>query len=312
MSASEPASSGDSRAWFFDMLRVERAASVHTLDAYARDLNRFALYADKAGFTVDAASADDLRRYLQDLSAAGYVVRTVRRHLSALRQYFRFLVVDGLRQDNPMAALDAPKSDRPLPRTLSNEDVDALLQGSKTANDPRGRRLALIVELLYGSGLRVSELAGLPLDRIDRTEGLVLVTGKGEKDRLVPINPAVDTALADYLACRGSFIASPASHGFLFPSRSRQGFLTRQRILQLLKQLAGDVGIDPARLSPHVLRHAFATHLLARGMDLRVLQTLLGHADIATTEIYTHLDREHLSEIVALHHPLSGGKPKGG
>jgi integrase/recombinase XerD len=290
---------------FLDMLTAERAAAANTIDAYRRDLVRFAGFCRGRGQSLATADTGLVRAYLDDLHGAGYARRSARRHLSALRQFFRFLVVEGWRKDDPTAAVDSPKTDRPLPRTLGEAEVDALLAAAQAAEGPRGRRLLCLVELLYAAGLRVSELAGLGLDDLDLGEAVLRVRGKGGRERLVPLGTRAEAAVGAYLPVRASFLATPIDRGYLFPSRSRQGFLTRQRILQLLKGLAVEVGIAPERLSPHVMRHAFATHLLANGMDLRVLQTLLGHADIATTEIYTHLDRTGLRRAVETHHPLA-------
>ncbi|MFW5679790.1 MAG: tyrosine recombinase, partial [Pseudomonadota bacterium] len=238
------------------------------------------------------------------LHATGYARRSTQRHLSALRQFFRFLVIEDWRPDDPTNGIDAPKSDRPLPRLIDEGEVDALLEAAHAVEGPRGQRLACIVELLYAAGLRVSELVGLGLADLDLAAFMLKVRGKGGRERLVPLGQRAVEAITDYLPVRSAFLAARVDRGYLFPSRSRQGYLTRQRILQLLKELGLEVGIAPERLSPHVLRHAFATHLLAHGMDLRVLQTLLGHADIVTTEIYTHLDRSALQRTVAEHHPM--------
>ncbi len=297
---------------FLDMLGAERGAAANTIDAYRRDLQRYAAFCADEGVASDAASAPLVRRYLAELHGAGYAERSTRRHLSALRQFYRFLVVDGWRPDDPTRQLDAPRLDRPLPRVLDEAEVDRLILAAHRAEGPRGLRLACILELLYGSGLRVSELVGLELQQVDTAETLVRVRGKGGRERIVPLGSRALEAFARYLRVRPMFAAAPVDRGWLFPSRARQGYLTRQRILQLVKGLACEVGIAPERVSPHVLRHAFATHLLARGMDLRVLQTLLGHADIATTEIYTHLDRSQLRATVDACHPLGRARPSVG
>ncbi len=290
---------------FLDMLAAERGAAANTLDAYRRDLVRWAGYCAARGLAPEGAGSAELRDYLGELHGGGYARRSAQRHLSALRQFHRFLVVDGWRGDDPTARLDAPKADRPLPRTLAEDEVDALLVAAHEPKGPAGRRLACLVELLYGSGLRVSELVGLRLEQLDLAEAILHVTGKGGRARVVPIGGQALAALDRYLAVRGGFVAATVDHGRLFPSRARQGYLTRQRIVQLLKGLAVEVGLAPERVSPHVLRHAFATHLLARGMDLRVLQTLFFFNDTATTEIYTHLDRSQLRATVDACHPLA-------
>jgi len=279
------------------------------LDAERGDLARYAGFCADAGVDLAAAGAEHLERYLRDLHGAGYARRSAQRHLSALRQFHRFLVVDGWRGDDPTARLDAPKADRPLPRTLDETEVDRLLVAAHEVEGPRGRRLACLVELLYGSGLRVSELVGLRLEQVDLAEAILHVTGKGGRSRIVPMGGHALAAVDAYLAVRPGFAPARVDRGWLFPSRARQGYLTRQRIVQLLKALAVEIGLAPERVSPHVLRHAFATHLLARGMDLRVLQTLLGHADISTTEIYTHLDRAQLRATVDACHPLGAQRP---
>ena len=298
---------------FLDMLVAERGAAANTLDAYRRDLARWAGFCARRGLAPEAAEATALEDYLADLHRHGYARRSARRHLSALRQFHRFLVVDGWRADDPTARLDAPKADRPLPRTLAEDEVDALLLAAHAHTGPAGLRLACLVELLYGSGLRVSELAGLRLAQLDLAQALLHVTGKGGRARVVPVGGQALAALDRWLAVRGAFVARPVDQGWLFPSRARQGYLTRQRIVQLLKGLALEAGLAPERVSPHVLRHAFATHLLGRGMDLRVLQTLFFFNDTATTEIYTHLDRAQLRATVDACHPLgrAGVVPSG-
>ncbi len=312
-SPAEPAGAGLDA--FLDMLAAERGAAINTLEAYRRDLVRFQGFCRGRGVAPETAAEAVVEAYLADLHASGYARRSTQRHLSALRQFFRFLVVEGWRGDDPTARLDSPKSDRPLPRTLSEAEVDALLAAAHAAEGARGRRLVCLVELLYAAGLRVTELAGLGLDDLDLADGMVKVRGKGGRERLVPLGRRALDAIDAYLPVRSTFLVGRTDRGHLFPSRAAQGYLTRQRILQLLKGLAVEVGIAPARISPHVLRHAFATHLLAHGIDLRVLQTLLGHADIATTEIYTHLDRTALERAVSAHHPLARGpgrrRPRG-
>ena len=293
---------------FLDMLRAERGAAGNTLDAYRRDLARWSAFCRAAGREADGADPAVVEAYLGDLHDSGYARRSARRHLSALRQFHRFLVVEGWRADDPTTHLASPKADRPLPRTLAEAEVDRLLLAAREVEGARGLRLACIVELLYASGLRVSELVGLGLAQVDCAEMLLHVRGKGGRERIVPMGREAIAAFERYLVVRGLFLAQRVDRGFVFPSRARQGHLTRQRIVQLLKELALEAGIAPERLSPHVLRHAFATHLLGHGMDLRVLQTLLGHADIATTEIYTHLDRAQLRATVDACHPLGRGR----
>jgi integrase/recombinase XerD len=291
---------------FLEMLAAERGAALRTIDAYRRDLLDAAAFARARGTSLVTADAALIRAYLRSLSAAGLQASTAARRLSAIRQFTRFLFLEGDRPDDPAQAVDGPAAARPLPKTLSVGEIDALIEAAKDRPGPAGLRLVAALELLYASGLRISEMLSLPLSGLTRELDAVLVTGKGDKERLVPVGGAARQALAAYLEVRSIFIASVQRSGrFLFPSRSRQGHLTRQRFQQLLKGLAPEAGICPARLSAHVLRHAFASHLLDGGADLRALQTMLGHADIATTEIYTHVQDGRLAASVEAHHPLA-------
>jgi len=291
---------------FLEMLAAERGAARLTLAAYHGDLD------DVAGFlgdvAIETASAADLRRYLARLASAGLAPRSAARRLSALRQFYRFLVLEGRRQDDPTAALDAPRLGRPLPKLVSESEAVALMTKAREKPGPEGLRLACLVELLYGTGLRVSELVGLPLAAARGDRRVLVARGKGDKERLVPLGDAARDALSAYLAGRAAFLAGGRPSPWLFPSRGATGHLTRRRCGQLLKELALAAGMDPARLSPHVLRHAFATHLLDHGADLRSVQTMLGHADIATTQIYTHVLGDRLHRLVAEHHPLARKK----
>jgi integrase/recombinase XerD len=231
--------------------------------------------------------------------------------LSAFRQFFRFLVIDNVRSDDPTQPIDGPRLPRALPKHLEEDEVTSLIAAAQRHKGPEGARLICILELLYGAGLRVSELVALPLAAAKADRPYVIIRGKGDKERLVPLGEPARAALEAYLARRGAFLDGERSARFLFPSRSAEGHLTRRRCGQLLKELALEAGIDPARLSPHVLRHAFATHLLNRGADLRSVQEMLGHADIATTQIYTHVAGERLQRLVSEHHPLARKKPRG-
>ncbi|MBB4211970.1 tyrosine recombinase XerD subunit [Rhodothalassium salexigens DSM 2132] len=290
---------------FLEMLSAERGAAANTLAAYRRDIEDFLAHgsADPAG-----ATADDVRAYLADLTRRGLAASTQARRLSALKQLFAFMVEEGWRADTPTAYVSSPATRRPLPGVLSEDQVDALIATARHAAEARpnlrsARALAL-VEMLYATGLRVSELAALP-DRAAAVDAkLIAVTGKGGAERLVPLGEPGRRALADYRRWRQ---AEPtvADSPYLFPSRSRSGHLTRVRVLQILKDLAARAGISPALVSPHKLRHAFASHLLAHGADLRSVQMLLGHADISTTQIYTHVLDERLRALVAEHHPLA-------
>lgn len=290
---------------FLEMLLAERNAAANTLAAYRRDLEDAVAFLKPRGADLAAADTKDLRGYLGALAAADLSPRTQARRLSALRQFYRFLVDDGQRKDDPSAALDAPKLGRPLPKLLSEDEMLAVIGACHGLDGAEGARLLAMVELLYATGLRVSELVRLPLAAAMRDQPFMTVTGKGGKERLVPLNPPAKAALTAYLAHRHGFLGSDKVSPFLFPSRGKEGHLTRQRFGQLLKEIGLKAGLDPARISPHVLRHAFATHLLDHGADLRSLQKMLGHADIATTQIYTHVQEERLKSMVEAHHPLA-------
>jgi integrase/recombinase XerD len=292
---------------FLEMLAAERGAARLTIEAYGNDLDDFAGFLAAAGKPVEAADAAALRRYLARLSGAGLAPRTTARRLSSLRQFHKFLFAEGVRGDDPTAQLDSPRLGRPLPKVLGEAEIDALIAAARRRAGAEGRRLVCFVELLYATGLRVSELVALPLARL-REERFLLIAGKGGKERLVPLSVPARAALTDYAAVRGAFLPEGAASRFLFPSRGSEGHLTRRRCGQLLKALAVEAGIDPARVSPHVLRHAFASHLLDHGADLRSVQQMLGHADIATTQIYTHVQGDRLRALVETHHPLARRK----
>jgi integrase/recombinase XerD len=287
------------------MLAAERGAARLTLSAYRRDL---ADLGARLGGAIEAATSEDLRRYLGTLAQKGFSARTAARRLSALRQFYRFLLLDGRRPDDPTAVLDSPRLGRPLPKLVSEDEAGKLVAAAAAPGGAEGARLLCLVELLYGAGLRVSELVSLPLAATRGERRSLVLRGKGDKERLVPLGEPARAALAAYLARRDAFIAGKRSERYLFPSRSAAGHLTRRRCGQLMKELALSAGIDPARLSPHVLRHAFATHLLDRGADLRSVQEMLGHADIATTQIYTHVAGDRLHRLVREHHPLAKRK----
>ncbi|OXE37382.1 MAG: recombinase XerD [Phenylobacterium zucineum] len=294
---------------FLEMMSVERAAARNTLAAYTKDL------ADAQGFLrarqsdLAVASAEDIEAYFAALSDRGLSPATASRRRSAVRQFYRFVLGETWRGDDPSRRVDAPKRGRPLPKVLRRDEVDRLIAAAGARDGAQGARLACMVELIYASGLRVSELTALPLAALARDPAFLMVRGKGEKDRLAPLNPAARGAVKTYLEIRKSFLPkADAANPWLFPSRGKAGRLTPRRFAQMLDEAAADAGIDPARVSPHVLRHAFATHLLEGGADLRVVQKLLGHADIATTQIYTHVASDRLAEVVATKHPL-GRKP---
>jgi integrase/recombinase XerD len=290
---------------FLEMMAAERGAARHTLDAYRRDLADFRGFLARRGRELPAATGDDVRAYLAGLADAGLLPSTTARRLAAIRQYFRFLCLEGDRADDPTTHVDTPKRGRSLPKLLGEDEIEALIAAAQARSGPEGLRLVALLELFYATGLRVSELVGLPLSALAPDRGALTVRGKGGKERMVPIGGAAREALASWLGVRPFFVVDPSRQRWLFPSRARSGHLTRQRVAQLLKALAPEAGLDPARISPHVLRHAFASHLVANGADLRAVQAMLGHADIATTQIYTHVQTERLAAVVARHHPLA-------
>lgn len=290
---------------FLEMMAAERGAARNTLEAYGRDLGDAEAWLASRGRELADAGTADLRAYLAAAEAAGVAPRTAARRLSALRQFFRFLYAEGRRGDDPTATLDAPQRGRPLPKILSESEVDALLDAARDRPGPEGLRLVCLLELLYATGLRVSELVGLPYATVARDPRVLIVRGKGGKERMVPLTAAAMAAIAAYKAVRGVFLAAGETSPHLFPSRGESGHLTRRRFGQLLDETAIEAGLDPAKVSPHVLRHAFATHLLDHGADLRSVQQMLGHADISTTQIYTHVLAERLRALVEAHHPLA-------
>jgi integrase/recombinase XerD len=298
---------------FLDMLAAERGAGVNTLSAYRRDLEDLSATLVGNGGSIAKATTDDLRDYLGTLAQRGFKASSVARRLSAIRQLYRFLYAENHRRDDPAAVLDGPKRALTLPKVLSIADVDGLLKVAHAdAADParpaaerlRAARLACLLEVLYATGLRVSELVALPISAARQDARMLVVRGKGDKERLVPLNDSAKRAMADYLAL---FAARPerAESKWLFPSFGESGHLTRQHFARDLKALAAKAGLKSAQVSPHVLRHAFASHLLHNGADLRVVQTLLGHADISTTQIYTHVLEERLKSLVRDLHPLT-------
>lgn len=290
---------------FIEMLTAERGASRNTEAAYANDLRNLEAFLGRRKQKPLTADTDALRAYLKSLDYVGMTPRTVARRLSVIRQLFRFLLAERLREDDPASALDSPRLGRPLPKVLSRDEVDRLIEAAHTKGGVDGGRMATLLEILYGTGLRVSELVTLPLVAVERDPTMLIVRGKGDKERLVPLSDPARTAIASWLHVRAAALAEGESSRFLFPSRGRTGHLTRQRFAQLLKEAALGAGIDPARVSPHVLRHAFASHLLEGGADLRSVQLMLGHADIATTQIYTHVLDEKLRSLVQDKHPLA-------
>ncbi len=287
---------------FVEMLVAERGSAQNTVDSYERDLRQFAGF---LGRDIAEASTEEIRDYLGDLNKQGMSSATTARRISALRQFYKFLYSEGLRADDPARAIDSPRRSRPLPKVLSEEEVDALLKAARGYHGPEGKRLIALMEILYATGLRVSELLSLPSAAARNDAPYILVKGKGGRERVVPLSEPAQKAIADYADARERFVRREADRRWLFPSRAKGGHLTRQRFSQLVKELADIAGVDRRKVSPHTLRHAFASHLLAHGADLRAVQQLLGHADISTTQIYTHVLQQRLKTVVEEHHPLA-------
>ncbi len=300
---------------FLEMLAAERGAAPNTLEAYRRDLDGFAAVLQQRGRTLQGAVPADISAHLKQLSEAGLAASSRARLLSALRQFFRFLANEGVIAEDPTPGIAGPKLGRPLPRTLSMAEVEKLLeaahlqtQGVTGRDRVRALRLHALLEILYATGMRVSELVSLPRSVLRGDPRVFTITGKGGRQRLVPLNATAREALDRYLkvGTEGDTDVAPMLETkWLWPSRGAQGYLTRQAMALELKELALSTGLDPERVSPHVLRHAFASHLLDRGADLRSVQQLLGHADISTTQIYTHVLEERLKKLVHEHHPLA-------
>jgi integrase/recombinase XerD len=308
---------------FLDMLTAERGAAMNTRHAYWRDLADVSLFLkDQRKSDVDVATTADIKAYLEHLSNKTHTkgknksqiaVRTVARRLSALRQFYRYLVSEHIRKEDPTSTIESPKQGRTLPKTLSESEVSVLIKTAQSQGGSDSVRLVCLLEMLYATGLRVSELVGLPMSAIGENTQFLMVEGKGGRERMVPLSDPAQKAIKDYLAIRPQFIGSEnraQQEKWVFPSRTSEvGHLTRQRFAQLLKDLARAADLDEERVSPHILRHAFATHLLSRGADLRSVQKMLGHADIATTQIYTHIVGSGLKKTVEEKHPL--GKKAG-
>lgn len=301
--------SGQGDAWaeaFLEMMSVERAAAKNTLTAYTRDLNDAAGFLAGRGCDLGSATAQDIEAYFAALGARGMAPATAARRRAAVRQFYRFVLGETWRADDPSRRVEAPRKGRSLPKVLSREEMDRLLGAAAARDGAHGLRLACMVELAYASGMRISELTGLTLQALFRDPAYLIVKGKGGKERLAPLNTAAREAVKAYLNVRPGFLPKgDKANPWLFPSRGKAGRLTPRRFAQMLDEAAAEAGIDPARVSPHVLRHAFATHLLEGGADLRVVQKLLGHADIATTQIYTHVAGDRLREVVQTRHPLA-------
>jgi integrase/recombinase XerD len=285
---------------FLEMMAAERGASANTIAAYRRDLADLVQFLKPGGTAPHQAGTETLRAYLADLHRRGLVARSAARRLSALRQFYRFLLIEGVRADDPSAQLDAPRLGRPLPRYLGEEEVGAILDSARRREGVAGLRAVALMEVLYATGLRVSELVGLTSAAVAREQRVLIVRGKGGKERMVPLGEPARAAVSAWLAVR-----EPRGSKWLFPGSGRSGHFTRSSFARLLIDLAAEAGISAARVSPHVLRHSFASHLLAHGADLRSVQQMLGHADIATTQIYTHVLDARLKSLVTQHHPLA-------
>jgi integrase/recombinase XerD len=290
---------------FLEMMAVERAAAKNTLTAYAKDLTDTLGFLSTRQRDFAKAGSEDIEAYFSALDDRGLSPATAARRRASVRQFYRFVLGEGWRADDPSRRVEAPKQGRPLPKVLSRDEVDRIIAATSALDGAEGLRLGCMVELIYASGLRVSELTSLTLSALAQDPAYLMVRGKGGKDRLAPLNPAARLAVKAYVEVRKGFLPKgDAANPWLFPSRGKAGRLTPRRFAQLLDEAAVAAGIDAARVSPHVLRHAFATHLLEGGADLRVVQKLLGHADIATTQIYTHVAQDRLVEVMATKHPL--------
>jgi integrase/recombinase XerD len=287
------------------MLGGERAAAENTRLAYLHDLGTLAGFLAGRGESLETAGADDLRAYLGALAGQQLSPRTVARRLSTFRQFYRFLFSEGLRADDPTEPLDGPRQGRSLPKVLSEPEVEALLAAARARDGVEGVRLTAMLEVLYATGLRVSELVALPVHAVRRDPRMLVVRGKGGRERMVPLNEPARKALGAWLPVREGWLGD-RRNAYLFPARQGDGHLTRAAFAQQLKKLAGEAQVDAAKVSPHTLRHAFATHLLENGADLRSVQQMLGHADISTTQIYTHVLDARLKSLVGERHPLAG------
>jgi len=304
---------------FLEMLAAERGAAANTLEAYRRDLEDFSGFLADRQSTIAGTRPADVAAYLKSLTEHGLAASSRARRLSALRQLFKFLLAEGRIAEDPAIGITGPRIGQPLPKTLSVAEVDRLIATARERIDgTTGRerfialRLYCLIEMLYATGMRVSELVSLPRSVLQGDPRVLTIKGKGGRERLVPLNAAASAALDRYLEIgqhAEDGLAPMLKSRWLFPSKSAEGYLTRQRLGQELKELAHTTGLDPRRVSPHVLRHAFASHLLDRGADLRAVQQLLGHADISTTQIYTHVLEERLRRLVLQHHPLARTKP---
>lgn len=291
---------------FLQMLSVERNAAKRTLEAYGQDLLDLQTRAGVTSQGLLTLTETDIAQFFQSLDARGLASSTLQRKRAAVRQFYRFCVTEALVDSDPSRKIPAARKGQSLPKTLSREDIEALIAAAGLKDAHQAVRLQCLIEIAYASGMRISEIVSLRLDAVQKDPAFLIITGKGGVERLVPLNPSARAAIREYLEIRPLFLSpGDKANPFLFASRGADGHLTRRRVGQLLDEAALAAGIDPARVSPHVLRHAFATHLLEGGADLRVVQTLLGHADISTTQIYTHVAGARLKAVVEQHHPLS-------
>jgi integrase/recombinase XerD len=296
---------------FLDMMSAERGAATNTLDAYRRDLNDIAGRLARRNVVLGDADTNELESALSSIEQDGLSAATAARRLSAMKRFYRFLLSEGMRVDDPSLPLRGPKKSKPLPKILSESDVDALFAAAADLDGIAGARTRALLEILYAGGLRVTELVSLPLAAFVSAERSIFVTGKGGKERIVPMTPAALEAIAAYRRLRKDHLPKNTNRiskaeRYLFPSRTAaSGHITRERFAQILQTVAVSAGLDPGKVSPHVMRHAFATHLLARGADLRSVQLLLGHADVSTTQIYTHVLDERLKSLIETAHPLA-------
>ena len=293
---------------FLEMMAAERGAAKATLASYAGDLTALSAFLTKRGTSALAADSDSLRAYLSELRRKKLSGRTAARHLACFRQFYGFLFAEGLRRDDPSSTLDNPRQNKSLPKYLTEAEVDRLLASAREGADAHAARTTALLEVLYATGLRVSELVALPVSA-GRGGAALIVRGKGGKERMIPLGDAARAAIAAYLSHREKFLPRKVKTSqWLFPARGRSGHLTRDGFARILKDVTALAGLDARRVSPHVLRHSFATHLLAHGADLRSLQQMLGHSDISTTQIYTHVLDDRLKRLVADHHPLASLK----
>ncbi len=292
---------------FIEMMAAERGASSNTMQAYTRDLEDCALFLTGRQKSFENAGITDLRAYLAHLTALGFAPRTQARRLSALREFYKYLYTENRRKDNPTDCLDSPRLGRPLPKYLSEDEILRLFDALGKLRPVQAARMRALLEILYASGVRVSELVSLPFSATATKEYYLTVRGKGSKDRMVPLTDAAKDAMRDWIPVREKILRGGRHSRWLFPSPGKQGHLTRTGFFMDLKSLALLAGIDPARVSPHVIRHSFASHMVAHDADLRSVQQMLGHADISTTQIYTHILDDRLKKTVEKSHPLADG-----